>query len=763
MVLARPRAPSACARSGASSSATSAPTSRRPAPPAHGPCSCPRAVTRPEEVAARPGGRRPTSSRAVGRSSSGWRDGRDSRASWPSARPVRLDSDGDVLLAGPACGPLAADATPLHLLVSPARGRRGRAAARRRRGARGRTRRGSGRRRRRSTRPPLDALLACCVGGRYDEVVVLTSFHQSPLPLALLAQVAGVPAWPARATTTPGSLLDVRHRGRRTTTSRWSGRSRGSRRCALVGRPAIPGDDGALRVAARRRRPTRAFGRGRTSSCTPAPRSRPAPGRPSATPASSRALVAGGRRVVVTGGAGGAGAHRRRGGRRHRRRRPRRAHEPLAELAAVLAGPTPSSSATPGPAHLAAAVGTPVVSLFAPDRAARVAGARGACRTVVLGDQRRPVRRLVAREPARSPATRASAGWRSATSSPPSGPAVRRGAAPPREAGGMRVLLWHVHGSWTTALVGGDARVPASRSCPTAGPTAAAGPARGTGRLGAREVTPDAAARRGRRRRRPPAPARARDLAERWLGRRAGRDVAAVYVEHNAPQGRASPTAQPAPDRSATTARRPMLVVVPRDALQRAHRGTAAAARPSRRRARHRDPGHRYTGEPTAARGRHQRAASAAAGSPAPTSARALRARRAARRLRHGHRRLERPRRATGLPGHRPQPVRRPAAGRACTSELARRPGLPAPRSAGLARALAARGHAPGDAGASRWPTTEAPEAVPPSAGVLVTNDRRRLAGDCAAARRRARRGPRARAGGRAAHGPRPLRPHAGS
>ena len=44
------------------------------------------------------------------------------------------------------------------------------------------------------------------------EAVVSTSFHQSPLPLAVLLRAAGVPRISAISVDYPGSLLDVRHR-----------------------------------------------------------------------------------------------------------------------------------------------------------------------------------------------------------------------------------------------------------------------------------------------------------------------------------------------------------------------------------------------------------------------------------------------------------------------------------------------------------------------------------------------------------------------
>jgi hypothetical protein len=115
----------------------------------------------------------------------------------------------------------------------------------------------------------------------------------------------------------------------------------------------------------------------------------------------------------------------------------------------------------------------------------------------------------------------------------------------------MNVLLWHVHGSWTTSLVHGDHTwlIPV---LPHRGPDG-----RGRARTwdwppNAIEVTQEAAR------------ARAADvdvvvlqrpeeldhLAEEWLGgRRPGRDVPAVYVEHNAPQGRIDAMRHPAADR----------------------------------------------------------------------------------------------------------------------------------------------------------------------------------------------------------------------
>jgi hypothetical protein len=101
--------------------------------------------------------------------------------------------------------------------------------------------------------------------------------------------------------------------------------------------------------------------------------------------------------------------------------------------------------------------------------------------------------------------------------------------------GGLNVLVWHVHGSWTTAFVQGRHRY-LLPTLPERGPWGGGRPAAWDWPATAVEV----------------APAELADadvdvvvlqrpeeveLAERWLGRRPGRDVAAVFLEHNAPRG----------------------------------------------------------------------------------------------------------------------------------------------------------------------------------------------------------------------------------
>ncbi|MCU1540074.1 MAG: transferase [Arthrobacter sp.] len=111
----------------------------------------------------------------------------------------------------------------------------------------------------------------------------------------------------------------------------------------------------------------------------------------------------------------------------------------------------------------------------------------------------------------------------------------------------MRILLWHVHGGWTDAFVRGphEYLLPA---LPDGGPW-------GTGRAGrnwpdsVRDVTLDAVE---------PASVdavvlqRPEELAEvaRALGRRPGKDLPAVYLEHNTPKGDVPNTVHPFADQT---------------------------------------------------------------------------------------------------------------------------------------------------------------------------------------------------------------------
>ncbi len=112
----------------------------------------------------------------------------------------------------------------------------------------------------------------------------------------------------------------------------------------------------------------------------------------------------------------------------------------------------------------------------------------------------------------------------------------------------LDVLVWHVHGSWTTAFVQGRHRylIP---TLPGRGPWGGGRPAAWDWPATAVETSPaeladadvDVVVLQ-----RPEEV----DLAERWLGRRPGRDVAAVFLEHNAPRGGpAASSRHPAADR----------------------------------------------------------------------------------------------------------------------------------------------------------------------------------------------------------------------
>jgi len=273
---------------------------------------------------------------------------------------ARLDNDGDVLLTGPAVRAVAAHAGRMTFLCGP----RGRAAA--------------------ELLPRVDEILVHRAPwidpepGRFDRdaqlalvddlaaraidrAIVFTSHHQSALPLALLLRLAGIPFVAATSATYPGSLLDVRHQVDDLV-------HEVERSLSLVGACGYglsPGDDARLRVR-------------RDGACV-APELRapyvvvhPGTSVPARGWAPERnaelvdALAAAGRRVMVTGSPDETNLTARVAG-------PPRAEAvdlggatTLPELVEVLAGADAVVVGNTGPAHLAAAVGTPVVSLFAP-------------------------------------------------------------------------------------------------------------------------------------------------------------------------------------------------------------------------------------------------------------------------------------------------------------------------------------------------------------------------------------------------------------
>jgi hypothetical protein len=115
----------------------------------------------------------------------------------------------------------------------------------------------------------------------------------------------------------------------------------------------------------------------------------------------------------------------------------------------------------------------------------------------------------------------------------------------------VNVLIWHVHGSWTTSFVQGRH----TYLLPTVAERGSDG--RGRARTwdwpaAAVEVTPEELADTAVDVvvvQRP----RDLELAEQWLGRRPGRDVPLIWLEHNAPQGEINRMCHPARDRADCT------------------------------------------------------------------------------------------------------------------------------------------------------------------------------------------------------------------
>jgi ADP-heptose:LPS heptosyltransferase len=269
---------------------------------------------------------------------------------------VRQDGNGDVLLAGPAIRALANGASRVTLLCGTA----GRAAA--------------------DVLPGIDDVLCWDAGWisanpepialgdltrfvsdiasrHVDRAVIFTSFHQSPLPMALLLRAAGVPSIAAICEDYPGALLDVRHRGVPDDIHEVE------RALSLAEAAGFPSRDHdrrlAMRIAATSplvdRRPYVVVHPGAT-----------VPAR-AWSPRANRELVAElaarERRVVVTGSTGerdlcafvaGGDAIDLSG------------ETDFATLGRVIADASAIVVGNTGAAHVAAAVGTPVVSIFAP-------------------------------------------------------------------------------------------------------------------------------------------------------------------------------------------------------------------------------------------------------------------------------------------------------------------------------------------------------------------------------------------------------------
>lgn len=293
---------------------------------------------------------------------------------------VRLDSAGDVLLSGPAVRAVAAGAGRVTYLCGP----RGRAAV--------------------GLLPGVDhivvhrapwidpepepvsaaataALVEDLAGRAIDQAVILTSFHQSALPTALLLRLAGIPVVAAVSEDYPGSLLDVRHQ----VDPDVHEVQRSLSLVAALGFDLPAGDDGRLRIVPVPPGPTLPI-TGPYTVVHPGASVSARAWSPQANAVLVDALVANGRSVVVTGGPDEVGLTRLVAGPPRRPVVDLGGRSDLVGLAAILAGAEAVVVGNTGPAHLAAAVGVPVVSLFAPT----VPAARWApwgVPSVLLGDQ----------------------------------------------------------------------------------------------------------------------------------------------------------------------------------------------------------------------------------------------------------------------------------------------------------------------------------------------------------------------------------------
>lgn len=301
----------------------------------------------------------------------------------PRTLVVRLDSAGDVLLAGPAVRAVAEGSSYTALLCGPQGAPAGRLL------------------------PGVDDVLvydapwvglepapvserawlelaATVAAARFDRALILVSHHQSPLPAALLLRLAGVAWTAADCEEYPGTLLDLRHH---------RAPHRHEVQAALdlaadAGFLLPPGDTGALRVTDPPDT-TRLTGPGPYVVLHPGAAVAARAWSPARAARACAALSAAGHRVVVTGGPAERELTARVAGR----------HAldlgggtgDLRCLAGVLAGADVAVVGNTGPAHLAAAVGTPVACLFAPVVPAERWRPYGVPH-VLLGDQDAPCR-----------------------------------------------------------------------------------------------------------------------------------------------------------------------------------------------------------------------------------------------------------------------------------------------------------------------------------------------------------------------------------
>ncbi|MBY4127598.1 glycosyltransferase family 9 protein [Rhodococcus fascians] len=282
---------------------------------------------------------------------------------------------GDVLLTGPAIRAIARDAARVTALVGP----RGVAAAQLLPGvddvrildapwvslSPGTV-----------DRETIERFVADIAAENYDAAFVFTSFHQSPLPLALLLRMACVGWIGAISVDYPGALLDLRH-------SVSDDIPEAERALSLVETAGYARDDEGSSLRLRPR------ATGPADESSPYVVYHPGAAVPARRPTAQhsraivRALGDNGFRVVVTGGpdelelaqfvADGHASNEA-------------GRLTLGELADLYAGADAVVVPNTGPAHLAAAVGVPTVSLFAPVVPA-LRWAPHRTPSIVLGDQ----------------------------------------------------------------------------------------------------------------------------------------------------------------------------------------------------------------------------------------------------------------------------------------------------------------------------------------------------------------------------------------
>lgn len=306
---------------------------------------------------------------------------------------ARLDSMGDVLLAGPAVRAIAAHASEVWMLCGP----EGAAAG--------------------ELLPGIDRvltwpapwivdpapdftresareLLEMVTQFRPDAAVIFTSFHQSPLPLAALLRLAGVPEITGASTDYAGSLLTTRLKPGEDFPEDQPEVLRAIRIAEAAGFPR-PTD---TRLAVRLPEPEQVDG-ARRAPAGPYVVVHPGAAVPARQwPADHHRELVGelhrrGHTVVVTGApsetdltahvAADRGVDL--GGR-----------TTLVEMAHLLGGAQAVITGNTGPAHLAAAMGTKIVSLFSPVVPA-IRWAPWGVPTILLGDQQAPCRGTRAR------------------------------------------------------------------------------------------------------------------------------------------------------------------------------------------------------------------------------------------------------------------------------------------------------------------------------------------------------------------------------